>query len=1087
MTPLYPILPTAGEARTDVACAAVNRAETLLIEALDSRSAAEGSQGKRVANLIADPRAKRLSMAMTDRLIRSDDPFRSAWGWRALLRRFGLPQGFGLGGRALLGLGALGSYLFPDLVMAAVRRRLRDESKSVILPAEDAELTAYLRRRRAAGWRVNLNPLGEAVLGEEEASRRMDAVIAMMRRSDVDYVSVKVSALFSQINLGAWDESLAVIKERIRTLYTVATEEGTFVNLDMEEYRDLELTATAFRELLDEPAFRGLRAGIVLQAYLPDSWGVQQELLAWARARVAAGGAPIKVRLVKGANLAMESVEAELHGWAQAPYGSKAETDANFKRMLEFACLPENAAAARLGVASHNLFDIALALELRERHGVTGAVEIEMLEGMANHQARAVRAASGDLLVYAPVVHERHFGSALAYLIRRLDENTSEQNFLAHIFDLAPGSAAWVEQRDRFTDAWNARHEVAAEPRRRASPSPRGAAGFENVPDTDFTQAGKREALRAAQVPGAARPLPAMPSLDRVLAAAVDARPDWEARGEEARGTVLRRFARVLGAHRFETIALLREEGKKAPLEADTEVSEAIDFAAYYAEAGQRPAGTAASARGTVVVTPPWNFPFAIPCGGVLAALMAGNTVVLKPAPEVLRIGRWLAELLWEAGVPRDVLQFFACEDNAEGRALITDARVAAVVLTGAYETARLFQSWRPELPLFAETSGKNALVVSALADRDLAIKDLVRSAFGHAGQKCSAASLGILEAEVYDDPDFRRQLRDAAASLAVGAASDPASVVTPLIREPEPQLLRALTTLDGGEEWLLEPRRDADDPCLWSPGIKLGVTPGSWFHQTECFGPVLGLVRARDLRHAVTIQNATPFGLTAGIHSLDEGECATWRESVHAGNLYINRPITGAIVRRQPFGGWKRSSIGPGAKAGGPNYVNLFRQLEDSRAVDPGSAASSYAAAWAEHFGIDHDPTGLASESNVFRYRPCRGVVLRLERAAPQTERLARLAAAQAGVPLVISRADEEGETAFAGRLAELAANAEFLRTVTTPGEAVLRAAYAAEMNWINAPFSALGRIELPRWLREQSVTTTMHRYGNPVGETNP
>ena len=283
---------------------------------------------------------------------------------------------------------------------------------------------------------------------------------------------------------------------------------------------------------------------------------------------------------------------------------------------------------------------------------------------------------------------------------------------------------------------------------------------------------------------------------------------------------------------------------------------------------------------------------------------------------------------------------------------------------------------------LFAETSGKNALIVTAQADRELAIKDLVKSAFGHAGQKCSAASLGILLDEVYDDPVFRRQLRDAAASLPVGPATDLASVVTPLIREPSPALRRALTTLDPGEEWLLEPRQIGDDPCLWSPGIRLGVQRGSWFQRTECFGPVLGLIRARSLDEAIDIQNDSAFGLTGGIHSLDEEEVARWRERVQVGNAYINRPITGAIVQRQPFGGWKRSCFGPGAKAGGPNYVALFCRFEDEKPVSHrkhcGELRRSVEDALLPASTI---PSGLRCESNVFRYRPCRGVVLRLEK----------------------------------------------------------------------------------------------------------
>jgi RHH-type proline utilization regulon transcriptional repressor/proline dehydrogenase/delta 1-pyrroline-5-carboxylate dehydrogenase len=393
-----------------------------------------------------------------------------------------------------------------------------------------------------------------------------------------------------------------------------------------------------------------------------------------------------------------------------------------------------------------------------------------------------------------------------------------------------------------------------------------------------------------------------------------------------------------------------------------------------------------------------------------------------------------------------------------------------------------MFQDWRPSLTLYAETSGKNAIVVSALADRDLAIKDIVRSAFGHSGQKCSAASLAILEAEVYDDPNFHRQLRDAAASLRVGPATDPASMVVPIIREPGESLHRALTKLEPGESWLLEPKRIGGDPCLWSPGIRTGVKRGSWFHQTECFGPVLGLMRAETLDEAMAMQNEVAYGLTAGIHSLDEREIAHWKETVQAGNLYINRPITGAIVQRQPFGGWKRSSIGPGAKAGGPNYVNLFRHIEDAAPVTLEAARADFRKAWDTHFRIGHDPSGLACESNVFRYRPCRGVILRLPQADEHAEAIAKLAAETCGARLEISRASEEDDATFAARIPCLADRAEFVRTVTPPSDEILRAIHAADLNWIHAPLSAIGRIELTRWLREQAVSETRHRYGNII-----
>ncbi len=1073
---------SSGE-ESDPAREAVMVAETLLRRALETTTPAEIARMARVTRLIENPEARRLSLLMTDRLGRSCDDRRMAERWRDLIRRCDGGAGFGTMDRWLLRLGALGSRIFPGWVMNQVRARLRAESREVILDADDGALADHLAARATSGARVNVNLLGEAVMGEEETRRRLAHLQDLLRRDDLEQISVKISAVYSQIHLVAWRESVEAIKERLRALFRVAAEQEKFVNLDMEAYRDLDLTLGAFREVLAEKEFFSLSAGMALQAYLPDSVKAQCELTAWARDRVARGGAPVKIRLVKGANLAMERVEAEIRGWTPAPFQTKHETDACFKRMLEFGCLPENARCVSLGIGSHNLFDVALALVLREQNGVREAVEIEMLEGMSPAQSRAVESRAGGVLYYAPVVGREEWENALAYLIRRFDENTEPDHFLANLFSLRPGSPEWEDQRDRFTAAWKGRQAVDLKSRRASLPAVSGES-FANQPDTDWTQAEHRARLESVEACQESPPRSEIPEIEEALAGTAAAQPHWEARGEGERAGILRACAEQLASTRFESIALMREEGKKAVAEVDPEVSEAIDFARYYAATGKLSPGTVARARGVVVVAPPWNFPLAIPCGGVLAALMAGNAVILKPAPETVRLGWWLVRQLWEAGVPREVLAFVACEDGAVGRRLIEDSRCLAVILTGAYETAQKFREWRPSLPLFAETSGKNALVVSATADREEAVRDLVKSAFGHAGQKCSAASLGILESEVYQDPVFRRQLRDVAASLWVGEARDPRSVVTPLIRPPDEKLRRALTTLDDGEEWLLQPEVSSQNACLWSPGIKLGVRPGSWFHHTECFGPVLGLMESADLEEALVLQNAVSFGLTAGLQALDEREISGWKARVEAGNLYINRPITGAIVQRQSFGGWKRSAVGPGAKAGGPNYVSLFRRFEDR--IGPSereSVLESYRDAWNQHFSREHDPTGLISERNVFRYRPAKGVLLRLERKESLMEEIAGMAAEICGVRLEISRAEEEPDEDLAGRLPALAGKIEFLRTLgAAPGDAVLIAAARTDVNWIDAPLSPSGRVELTRWTREQAISETRHRHGNPM-----
>ncbi|MCC6174165.1 MAG: proline dehydrogenase family protein [Chloroflexi bacterium] len=1132
--------------------------------------------------MMEDPRGKLLTIALVDQAFRSRRSARIADQLRYLLRRYGVPRYLEPWERFGLALGGLLGPSLPSLVVPAIVTRLRQETQAVMVPGEEHALRRYLRMRQRTGMRVNLNLLGEAITGEVEAQRRMDAYLTLLARDDVEYISVKISSVFSQIDLVAFRHTVEQIKAQLRKLYRQASQyhyrhpDGhrtpKFVTLDMEEYRDLELTVIAFREVLDEPELLSVSAGLALQAYLPESYQVQQALTAWAIERYRHGGAPIKVRIVKGANLAMEQVEASLAGWPQAPYSTKLEVDANFKRMVEYGCQPEHAQAVHLGVASHNLFDLAYALLLRKEQHVEDRIELEMLEGMANHQARAVQARAGRLLLYAPVVQAKHVPNAIAYLVRRLDENTSEENFLRHAFGLAPGSSAWQRECERFLAACEATARVSTAPRRTqdrraetAGPPPPSdpAAPFANEPDTDWALPANRAWIddvvaRWREVEPAPIPLqiggefvdgtsigegcdPSRPEriayryalagraqVNQALDVARRAQEGWAARSVTERQALLDRCAAELARRRGDLIGAMILDGAKTVQEADPEVSEAIDCARYYARAldlGDDAAGCRMEPLGTVVVAPPWNFPISIPASGVLAGLMAGNCVILKPAPEAVLVGWHLAEALWVAGVPKAVLQFLPCPDDEVGRALVTDPRVDGVILTGSAQTAQAFLAWRPDLRLFAETSGKGTTIVTALADRDQAVVDLVRSAFGHNGQKCSAASLAICEAEVYDDPAFRRQLCDAAASLPIGSAWDPASRVTPLTQLPGPSLLRALTTLDEGEAWLLEPRQIGESPRLWSPGIKLGVQPGSFFHQTECFGPVLGLMRAESLDHAIALANGTPYGLTAGIHSLDEREVVRWRERLEAGNLYANRHITGAIVRRQPFGGWKRSSFGPGAKAGGPNYVlQLARWYQvrlpaceasdqpehpllrrclsvisgaDEQAVLRASAAS-YRRAWQTHFSRGHDPSQVLGEWNVFRYRPCGRVLVRGDLSRPE-RRLALcqtlLATHTCGAPVAVSLppgqavwpwlADEgiqvhvEDDARLAARL-QAGTACERLRIFAPLPTDLQIAAHHGHVVAIDAPALANGRLELRWYLREQTVSQVVHRYGN-------
>ncbi|MFB8892074.1 MULTISPECIES: proline dehydrogenase family protein [Microbacterium] len=1128
--------------------------------------------------------------------------------------------------RGAVRIGGAVAPVLPTPVVPIARTALREMVGHLVVDARPHKLGPAIARIRESGARLNLNLLGEAVLGEEEARRRLDGIHELIRRPDVDYVSVKVSAIVSRISMWAFDEVVADVVERLLPLYLSAAEDGTFINLDMEEYRDLDLTIAVFTRILEDERLRGLEAGIVLQAYLPDAADALDELTAWAQARVAAGGSRIKVRLVKGANLAMERVDATIHGWPLATHASKLDADAMYLRCLDRALRPERSAAVRLGVAGHNLFDIAYAWLLAGERGVRDDIEIEMLLGMAQGQVAAVTADVGHVLLYVPVVRPDEFDVAISYLVRRLEENASSENFLSAAFDLATDASLFERERDRFlasleravdpalpsgpnrtqdrtmslrpiapqritrdpaegddgltqavlgiADAAGRSDETTAlgepddvlfggehfvetavyAPRETRRAPALGAPGFANTPDSDPALAVNREWARGilSRIEGstagdetiAAARVDDAGELDGVVARVGSAASAWGSMAAADRSAVLLAASRALESRRAELIEVAASETGKVLAEADVEVSEAVDFAAYYAATAReldRVSGAVFEPASVTVVAPPWNFPLAIPAGGVLAALAAGSGVVFKPAPQARRCAAVVAEALWDAGVPRDLLALVDIDEGDLGRRLITHPSVDRVILTGSWETAALFRSWRPELPLLAETSGKNAIIVMPSADLDLAASDLIKSAFGHAGQKCSAASLAILVGPVGRSKRFARQLVDATRSLRVGPPTDPRSEVGPVIEPPQGKLEWALTSLEEGERWLVEPRRldfgDATAGRFWSPGVKVGVSAGSRTHLEEFFGPVLGVMHARTLDEAIELQNAVAYGLTAGLHTQDAADLATWLDRVEAGNLYVNRGITGAIVQRQPFGGWKRSSVGAGTKAGGPNYLvglgswrasngsassTLHLRGLDSRittiiesaqpTLDYESfewlrrGALSDAVAWDREFGQVRDVSGLGVERNLFRYRPVDVAVRASSDATWQAVLRVLVAGVRAGSAVTLSSpvglpADVRRALGEVDIAVSVETDGEWLQRIAAPERrpgrirlvgsretvAELRTAIAAategdpDVAVYADEVTTAARIELLPFVHEQSITITAHRFGNP------
>ncbi|MBW9207123.1 bifunctional proline dehydrogenase/L-glutamate gamma-semialdehyde dehydrogenase [Mumia sp. zg.B17] len=1126
--------------------------ESLVRQWLDTaRDIPADRSAEQLAAVLKDPKGLPFAVGFVDGVIRPEDPRVAAQAFADLAGD--LPRFLPLHLRTAVKAGAVAARVAPGLVIPVVRRVLRAMVGHLVVDASDRRLGPAISRIRSRGVRLNVNLLGEAVLGEREAARRLDGTHRLLARDDVDYVSIKVSSTVAPHSPFAFDETVDHVVEQLRPLYrrAAAASPQKFINLDMEEYRDLDLTVAVFTRLLDEPELLDLEGGIVLQAYLPDTLATMAHLQDWAAARRARGGAGIKVRLVKGANLPMETVEASVRDWPLATWGSKQETDTHYKRILDYALHPDRIANVRLGVAGHNLFDIAFAWLLAGRRGVRDGVDFEMLLGMAQGQAEAVRRTVGDLLLYTPVVRASEFDTAIAYLVRRLEEGASQENFMSAVFDLDSDERLFARERARFLASLRALDATVPEPNRRqdrrTDSVPVPPAGFENTPDTDPALPGNRkwarDILDRATTTTRGEDLvrdhtvTSPEALESIVAAAVGAQPAWSSLGGDGRAEVLRQAAAELERRRADLVEVMAAECGKTIDQADPEVSEAIDFARFYAESAamlDRTDGARPVPVRLTVVTPPWNFPVAIPAGSMLAALASGSSVVVKPAPQAQRCGSLVVEALWAAGVPRDVLHLAHVEESDLGRRLVSDPRVDRLILTGAYETAELFRTFRPDLPLLAETSGKNAIIVTPSADLDLAVKDLVASAFGHAGQKCSAASLAILVGPIATSRRFRDQLADTVRSLKVGYPTDATSQVGPVIEPVHGKLRDALTSLETGESWLVEPHQlDADQPDgggrLWSPGVKVGVAPGSQTHLVEFFGPVLGIMTAATLEEAIALQNAPSYGLTAGIHSLDPHEIATWVDGVQAGNLYVNRGITGAIVRRQPFGGWKRSAVGAGTKAGGPSYLHGLVDWEpaEATATDPvldvqrpflesaGAAGAavhdlrtleralrSDAAAWRTELGSPTDVTGIPFERNVLRHLPV-PVTVRYDGSRPLVELIRVVAAgaltgstisASSAVPLpdavraAFGRARAsvvvEPEDAWFARAAELPSGR--VRLVGGDAAALARATGGRpDLAVYGHAVTEAGRVELLPFLHEQAVSMTAHRFGTLDGLT--
>ncbi|ELW4533736.1 proline dehydrogenase family protein [Campylobacter upsaliensis] len=1029
-------------------------AEELQSKIEQNLSASERQFHAKMQKLLNNPKNKVMLIELLDRSFRCKDKKASFELIEHTLNKFGIADFFSAFEKFLLFSFLNFGKLSPNLSVPFFISHLRNDTKAMVLDADENFLAPHItKRKNEQNITLNVNLIGEEVLGEAESKYRMQKYEEALKSSYITYISIKITTIFSQINIIDFDYSKDEVVKRLDKLYALALEEqnrqgvSKFINLDMEEFRDLELTVAAFMESVGK---FDIKAGIVLQAYIPDSYEYLKKLLAFSKERVLKGMQPIKIRFVKGANMESEETIASQRGWELPTFERKIDTDSNYNKMLDLVLEDENYKYINVGIASHNIFEIAYAYTRIKEAGASESFTFEMLEGMSL-QCSYELSKMHDLILYAPVCDEAHFNNAIAYLVRRLDENTSEDNFMRYFFNLKVGSKEWEEQKSLFLNALegiktldNTTHRKQDRTKIQDTPSSYITKTFTNESDTDFILSQNRlwaqnikakyENLSdydvypvAGELDFTQADLNTLEVKDKIahrtigtaylageneLKAALEVAKNsnfTQKSSDEIYG-ILAKVAKLMRERRGDLIGLAALETGKTFLEIDPEVSEAIDFVEFYPHSletlqSQNP-NTTFKPKGIGVTIAPWNFPVGISVGTIAAPLAAGNVVLYKPSSLSMLTGYKLCECFWDAGIPRDALIFLPAKGSDISKYILSDEAVKFSILTGGEDTAYAMLEANPTLLLSAETGGKNATIVSKFADRDSAVKNIIHSAFSNSGQKCSATSLLVLEDEVYEDEEFKKALVDAAASLAVGSPFVFKNKLGALCDKPSEKLTKAINELEAGEEWALKPTFINDNAHLMTPGIKYGVKKGAFTHMNELFAPLLSVIRAKDLQEAIELVNATGYGLTAGFESLDEREWEYFHTHIQAGNIYINKPTTGAIVLRQPFGGVKKSAIGFGRKVGIYNYITQFMDIEAkadtnlldsplanaleklSKASDESTQATlanatlmakSYAYHYKHEFSVARDYVNIRGEDNLFSYTRIKNLAFRV------------------------------------------------------------------------------------------------------------
>jgi len=892
-------------------------------------------------------------------------------------------DGFG----PLVGVGVRLARIVPWMSGRILRWNVSGMARQFIAGRNPDDVMATLRKRHAQKIGFTVDLLGEGVVSEaqadEYAARYLDLLEKLARETKgwrdplgknselfpVVNLSVKISALYSQISPADSADAIAHLAPKLRPLLRRAREFGAFINFDMESYAHKNITLELFKTIFTEQEFKDWpHAGIVIQAYLRDSEADLRDLIEWGRAR----GTRFAVRLVKGAYWDYETTKSRQNGWDCPVYFQKSESDANFEALTRV--LFENESIVTAAFGSHNVRSIAHAQALADELGINRSrFEFQLLYGMAGPIKRALVEMGYRVREYCPV---GELLPGMAYLVRRLLENTSNEGFLRAKFaenvsaeellrdprELVKGSVAGIGDPGKngafldiapsdvyrnsplvnfaYKDSQDKMQSALREVRKRFGEKYPLVIGGEKVWTDELTPSVNPSAPNEIVGYGSEA---GIPEAEHAVKAARAAFGKWSRTPFEERARLLERAADILERRRYELSAVEVFEVGKPWKEADADIREAIDFCRFYAhemlrlgrpKLTQQVPGEESYhhywPRGVAFVVAPWNFPIAILCGMAAAAVVTGNTVIMKPSEQSIVCGAMLMQVFEEAGVPPGVLNFLSGHGSVIGAHLVDHKDVDLIAFTGSREVGlRIWQSAGVTRPgqrelkhVICEMGGKNAMIVDADADLGEAIGYSIYSAFGYQGQKCSALSRLILLAENYDR--VMERLIPAAASLRVGNPEEPGIMVGPVIDEAAYRRILDYIEVGKSEATLAYQAKDLPPQGYFIPAtIFTDVKPNMRIAREEIFGPVLSVLKVRDLDEAIEVANGTDYALTGGFLSRSPANIERVKAQLEAGNVYINRSCTGAIVGRHPFGGFKMS--GSGTKAGGEDYLLHF------------------------------------------------------------------------------------------------------------------------------------------------------------------